>query len=132
LHAVIKIMAIILLVDDDPLQAFVRKTALEKSFPDVRRVSGAEALCLIEQSHFSAQLALVISGTHMPGLSGSDFVAEISSRLPWMPVLVLGNGPDTGRDSPNDLIHFVPSPVSGEELSRLSRQMIALHKASAA
>ena len=44
----------ILLVDDDPLQAFVRKSILEKRFSDVLRVTGAaEALCLVEQPHFA-------------------------------------------------------------------------------
>jgi len=125
-------MAIILLVDDDPLQAFVRKTALEKFFPDVRRVSGPEALCLIEQSQFVEQLALVISGTHMPGLSSSEFVAELSSRLPWLPVLALGDQQKTEVDSSNGLIQRVSQPISGEELLQLSRQMIGQHKASAA
>jgi CheY-like chemotaxis protein len=125
-------MAIILLVDDDPLQAFVRKTALEKFFPDVRRLSGPEALCLIEQSQIAAQLGLVISGTHMPGLSGADFVAELHSRLPWLPVLALGNGQAPAGSADDALIQYVSYPVSGAELLRLSRQMIEMNKASAA
>lgn len=122
----------ILLVDDDPLQAFMRKSALEKFFPDVRRVSGPEALCLIEQSHFAERLALVISGTHMPGLSGSDFVAELCRRLPWLPVLVLGADPEFSLRNSSHFIHHAPLPISGEELLRISRQLIDLHKVPAA
>ena len=53
-------MATILLVDDDPLQAFVRKSTLEKRFHDVERVAdAAEALCLVEQPQFAGGLGLV-------------------------------------------------------------------------
>ncbi len=59
-------MATILLVDDDPLQAFVRKSILERRFADVQRVAdAAEAFCLIEQPRFAEKLALVVSGLHM-------------------------------------------------------------------
>ena len=117
----------ILLVDDDPLQAFVRKSALEKIFPNVRRVSGAEALCLIEQSQFVAQLSLVISGTHMPGLSEEEFITELCSRLPKMPVLMLTDKPDITNPYSTGLIHRAPLPISTHELLRLSQQIIDLH-----
>lgn len=122
----------ILLVDDDPLQGFVRKTALEKSFPDVQRVSGAEALCLIEQPWIVERLLLVISGTHMPGLSASEFVAELSSRVPWLPLLVLDGAPAADSPDSGGLVLHLPSSTSGEELLRITREMIDQHKASAA
>ena len=62
-------MTTILLVDDDPLQAFLRKSILERRFRDVERVGdAAEALCLVEQPEFAGQLGLVISGLNMPGI----------------------------------------------------------------
>jgi CheY-like chemotaxis protein len=89
----------ILLVDDDPLQAFLRKSILDKRFPDVRRVADAvEALCLVEQPFFVKNLALVVSGHHLPGMGGPAFVAELHARMPSLPVLVLGNaGEEIGR-----------------------------------
>ena len=124
-------MAIILIVDDDPLQAYVRKAALEKFFADVRRVSAAEALCLVEQSQIADQLALVIAGTLMPGLSRTEFVTELSLRLPWLPVLVLDSDQAGSGGSGNQVQH-IAQPLSGEQLARLSRQMVEQHKFSAA
>jgi len=44
---------IILLVDNDPLQAFQRKSILERQFQEVERVGdAADALCLVS-SHIS-------------------------------------------------------------------------------
>lgn len=124
-------MAIILIVDEDPLQAYVRKAALETYFADVRRVSAAEALCLVEQAQIADQLALVITGTLMPGLSCPEFVAELSLRLPWLPVLVLDSNPADADVSGNQVQH-IAHPLNGEQLARLSRQMVEQHKFSAA
>lgn len=119
------VMKTILLVDDDPLQAFVWMSALEKRFRDVVRVAdAAEALCLIEEPDFSSRLGLVISGHHLPGLGGPAFVAELHNRKPEVPVLVLGNGNDNPADYGESGVRFVPKPARNEELVELAGQMI--------
>jgi len=76
-------MTTILLVDDDPLQAFLTMSLLRRQSAEVRRVTdAAEALCLIEQPDFSSKLGLVISGHHSAGIGGPAFVAELRARLP--------------------------------------------------
>lgn len=118
-------MATILLVDDDPLQAFVRKSVLESRFHDVQRVSdAAEALCLVEQPQFAGKLGLVISGIHMRGIGGPAFVAELHSRLPALPVLVLGNGGEAAIDYEGEWVRFVSQPVASEELLTLASQLL--------
>jgi CheY-like chemotaxis protein len=83
-------MATILLVDDNPLRASLRKSILERGGPDVVRVSDAsEALCLVEAPDFLQNLMLVITGHVMAGISGPEFVAELRTRVPGVPVLVL-------------------------------------------
>jgi len=118
-------MATILLVDDDPLQAFLRKSILEARFPDVQRVADvAEALCLVEQPQFASNLALVVSGHHMPGIGGPAFVAELRSRLPWVPILVLGGVGEDAGDYAGTGACFRPRPVSSNELLTVARQLI--------
>jgi DNA-binding NtrC family response regulator len=118
-------MRTILLVDDDPLQAFVRVSALEKRFRDVVRVAdAAEALCLIEEPNFSSRLGLVISGHHRPGLGGPEFVAELHTRKPDVPVLVLGNGNENASDYGESGIRFIPRPTHNDELVEIARQMM--------
>lgn len=126
-------MPTILLVDHDPLQAFLRKSILESSFPDVQRVSeAAEALCLVEQPRFAYNLALVIAGHHMPGIGGPEFVAELLSRMPELPVIVLGGSSETASDYPGDSVYFRPRPIAADELLALTGQLLETHHRDAA
>jgi CheY-like chemotaxis protein len=118
-------MRTILLVDDDPLQAFVRMSALERRFRDVVRVTdAAEALCLIEEPTFSSRLGLVISGHHRPGLGGPDFVAELHTRKPDVPVLVLGTGSENAADYGEFGVRFVPRLSGNDEMVEIAGQMM--------
>jgi CheY-like chemotaxis protein len=126
-------MPTILLVDHDPLQAFLRKSILERGFQDVQRVSeAAEALCLVEQPRFADNLALVIAGHHMPGIGGPEFVAELLSRMPDLPVIVLGGSNETAGDYPGDSVSFRPRPIAAEELLALAGQLMETRHRDAA
>jgi DNA-binding NtrC family response regulator len=118
-------MTTILLVEDDPLQAFVRMSALEKRFPEVRRVAdAAEALCLIEDRVFADNLGLVIAGNHLPGLGGPEFVAELHARIPGVPVLVLGDGFETANDYSGQDIRFLSRPIGAQDVAEAASQMV--------
>ena len=113
-------------MENDPLQAFVRMSVLEKRFADVRRVAdAAEAFCLIEQPIFSDNLGLVISGHHLPGLGGPAFVAELHSRMPTLPVLVLGDTAESARDYTSDGVRFLAKPIATDEMLAAASQMLA-------
>jgi DNA-binding NtrC family response regulator len=125
-------MSTILLVDNDPLQAFRRKSILERRFHDVQRVGdAADALCLVEQPQFAGNLGLVISGQHMQGIGGPAFVAELHLRLPTLPVLVLGNAGEVAEDYTGKWLRFLPKPVSGEEMLALASEMLTAHPCEA-
>lgn len=129
-------MAIILLVDNDPMQASMRKSILERrfqSFQSIERVADAvDALCLIEQPQFAGQLGLVISGLDMPGISGPAFVAELQDRLPWVPVLVLGAAGESAADYAGALVRFLSRPVVSEDLLTAAEELLGSHAAQAA
>jgi CheY-like chemotaxis protein len=124
-------MSTILLVDKDPLQAFLRKSLLEQRFHDVERVGdAAEALCLVEQPQFAGRLALVISAPNMSGIGGPAFVAELHERLPRVPVLVLGGGSEAAADykaanNPGGWVRFLPRTFVGEEMVQAAGELIA-------
>jgi DNA-binding NtrC family response regulator len=119
-------VATILLVDNDPLQASLRKSILERRFQDVQRVGdAAEALCLVEQPQFAGNLGLVISGQHMQGIGGPAFVAELHVRLPKLPVLVLGSPSEAADDYAGDCVRFLPRPFATEEMVALAGQLLA-------
>lgn len=118
-------MTTILLIEDDPLQAFVRLSALEKRFPNVQRVAdAAEALCLIEQRGFAEHLGLVIAGNHLPGLGGPAFVAELHARMPGVPVLVLGDGFESASDYSNQDVRFLSRPIGAEDVANAASEMV--------
>ena len=126
-------MATILLVDNDPLQAFLRKSILERRFHDVQRVGdAAEALCLVEQPQFAESLGLVISGLHMHGIGGPAFVAELHTRLPKVPVLVLGSASEAAGDYAGEFVRFLSRPVSSDEMLSAAGKMLAQHNLAAA
>ncbi len=126
-------LATILLVDNDPLQAFLRKSVLERRFHDVQRVGdAAEALCLVEQPQFAGNLGLVISGLHMPGIGGPAFVAELHSRLPNLPILVLGTATEAASDYVGGWIRFLAKPFAIDEMLNVAGQMVLSSAHSAA
>jgi DNA-binding NtrC family response regulator len=119
----------ILLVDDDPLQASLMLSLLGQRFGDVRRVTdAAEALCLIEQPEFASKLGLVISGHHAPGIGGPAFVSELHTRIPDLPVLVLGTAGETLADYAETHAVFLAKPFAVERMLTLTRQMLTDHR----
>jgi CheY-like chemotaxis protein len=126
-------MATILLVDNDPLQALLSKSILERQFHDVQRVGdAAEALCLVEQPSFAGNLGLVVSGLSMPGVGGPEFVAELHARLPKVPVLVLGSASEAAGDHAGGWVRFLPRPITAEALLALATLMLAQSQLSTA
>jgi DNA-binding NtrC family response regulator len=116
----------ILLVDDDPLQAFVRKSILEKQFTDVQRVAdAAEALCLVEQPQFARNLGLVVTEHRLAGIGGPAFVAELHTRIPSLPVLVLGDWSKDYGNYSGDNVCFLPRPILPEKMLALATRMLA-------
>jgi DNA-binding NtrC family response regulator len=118
-------MATILLVEDDPLQAFLTMSLLGRQFGDVRRATdAAEALCLVEQPEFASKLSLVISGHNTPGISGPAFVAELHARIPRLPVLVLGAPDAAPSDYTDEPVAFLYRPFVAEKMLSMTREML--------
>lgn len=116
----------ILLVDDDPLQAYMCKALLDRRFAGVKRVAdAAEALCLVEQPQFADDLGLVISRDRLPGIGGPAFVAELHSRMPGLPVLVLGDDRHWPADSKGAHLRFLPRASATDEIVSAAGQMLA-------
>ena len=104
-------------------------SVLGRHFGNVRRVTdAAEALCLIEQPEFADKLGLVITGHHMQGIGGPAFVAELRSRRPDLPVLVLGAVGAEPSDYKDDRVVFLPRPVGGDKMLAVTGRLLAEYK----
>ena len=119
-------MATILLVDDDPLQAFLMISLLGRQPAEVRRVNdAAEALCLIEQPDFASKLGLVISGHHTLGIGGPAFVAELRTRMPAVPVLVLNTTTDeASANYSGERVFFLPRRLVAERVVDMTTELL--------
>ena len=126
-------MTTVLLVDDDPLQARVRRSILGRHFRDVKRAAdAAEAFILVEENDFARHLGLVVVALDRPGLGSLGFVDELTSRLPSIPVLVLGRTREDAAFCHNPNVRFLPRAVPAEQFLAISRQMIEQYSARVA
>jgi len=127
------LMAAILIVDDDPLQASLTMSHLRQRFGDVHRATdAAQAFCMIEQHDFAHQLGLVISAHNTLGIGGPAFVAELHDRMPALPVLVLGAPEDAHNDYADLYVAFLPRPIVAEEMLALTDRLLSQGKNVAA
>jgi CheY-like chemotaxis protein len=118
-------MTTVLLVDDDPLQAHVRRTILGRAFlPIERAADAAEAFILVEDPEFTRRLSLVVVGLGRPGMGSRAFVAELTSRVPSVPILVLGPAGEEVLYSEAPHVRFLPRTASSEQLLGVSREMV--------
>ena len=126
-------MTTVLLVDDDPLQAHVRKSMLGRHFPEVERAAdAAEAFILVEDQSFAEKLGLVIVALNRPGLGSPAFVAELTERLPFVPVLVLGRGREEAAFYEGPTVRVLPRTASPEQIVAVSRKMLHPERARVA
>ena len=80
---------------------------------------------LVEQPHFADNLGLVVSGHHLAGIGGPAFVAELHTRMPYLPVLVLGDSDEVKADYSVEGVRFLPRPFVAEEMLTAAGQMLA-------
>jgi CheY-like chemotaxis protein len=120
-------MEIILLVDDNPLRAAMRKSLLEdESVEVVRALDASEALCMVESQELANGLALVITGHTMTGISGPEFVGELRSRMPHVPVLVMSALPEAEQEYRGIPGVFVSRSISVEDLRTIAGRLVGL------
>lgn len=107
----------ILLVDDDPFQAYAHRSALERYFPRIERTADAsQALIRIADPVFASGLSLVIVGLRLPGMAGPAFVQELGNRIPGVPILVIGRAGESAGDYTAPKVRFLPRRSSTQEL----------------
>jgi DNA-binding NtrC family response regulator len=117
-------MATILLVDDDPFQAYAHRVALEREFASIERaLSANEAFIRVEQPEFAERLGLIVVGLRLPGLAGPAFVSELSARVPGVPLLVIGRDGETAAEYSDQDLRFLPRETSSDDLLAVVRSM---------
>ncbi len=115
----------ILLVDDEPFQAHVLKSALERRVGTVERaIDAPQAFIRLEQPGILSGLRLVIIALHLPGMQGPEFVAELNARVPTLPVLLVGRDGETAERYEHQHVHFLGRSASTEEVVSLAERLV--------
>ena len=119
-------IADILLVDDNCIQATTRKAILSRSSGTVAvACDGRQALAMLDQADGFRPVGLVVTDHLMPGMNGPEFVAELRMKFPHLPVLVLSGLADA-EDEYEDLdVIFRVKPFPPDELLALVRSLLS-------
>ena len=118
-----------LLVEEEPLHASVRKAILERRYSDVWRVSdAAEALGLLEQRRFARDVRLVITSDQHSGIGLAGFVSELQNRMPLLPILVVGEYKKSYGDLSGLPVEFLNRPVAADDLLNAVSQIMQTWK----
>ncbi len=115
----------ILLVDDNAVQAAIRQTILRRAgYFVITALNPARALEQLRDENFPSDIQLVITDHIMPGMSGTQFVAEIRRSLPAAPVLVISGLAEASEEYFGLNVEFRMKPLPPDELLDCVRTLI--------
>lgn len=116
---------VILLVDDNAIQAATRKIILEQSGARVVvAAGGAAALEMLARVDPVEKIGLMITDHLMPGMNGPELVNEIRGRGFDFPILVLSGLPEAERSYDKLDVAFRPKPFPPDSLIALTRELL--------
>ena len=115
----------ILLVDDNAVQALTRKAILVHAGMDVVTADSAEAAFAALEQDQSQGINLVITDHIMPGESGCHFVERLWERRAGLPVMVLSGLAEAEADYTGLDITFRAKPIHPSELIDLASRLSA-------
>ena len=119
-------IAEILLVDDNVVQATTRRAILARSGRSVAIASGAtQALqMLLDDEELLHSINLVITDHWMPGLNGPQFIEKLREQLPEIPVLVLSGLADVEGEYEGLKVIFRVKPFPPDMLITLTSSIL--------
>jgi len=104
---------VVLLVDDNALQATTRQAILQRSGYTVYiALEPAPALLKIRQNGFPEPIGAVITDHVMPQMSGSQFVRDLRQTHPDLPVMVLSGMDEAEQEYEGLNVRFLRKPLA--------------------
>src|ERR1700712_3030504 len=118
--------ATILLIDDNAVQAATRQTILKRAgFFVIAVLSPERALEQYRSNEFPAPIDLIITDHIMPGMTGADFVREVRSFDPEVPVLVISGLAEAEEEYADLGANFRLKPLLPEHLLASVHRLVA-------
>jgi DNA-binding response OmpR family regulator len=114
---------VILVVDDNPVQALTRKAILNRAGLEVRTAYSADAAFDALDTDENRAINLVITDHIMPGESGHHFVERLWERRAGLSVMVLSGLAEAEADYEGLDITFRSKPILPSELVALATRL---------
>ena len=123
----------ILLVDDNAIQAMIRRTILERNgYTTITALQPSKALEHLQNDVGFSSVDLIITDHMMPEMNGSTFSKEVRALRPAMPILVV-SGMEEAYDQYAGLnVEFRVKPLQPELLIECVRKLIGSPQFAAA
>jgi DNA-binding NtrC family response regulator len=117
----------ILLVDDNAIQATIRRTILERNgYATITVLQPARALDHLRNDDHGSSIDLVITDHIMPGMNGSTFSREVRALHPTIPILVVSGMEDAFMEYEGLSVEFRVKPLQPELLLKAVQQLIGM------
>lgn len=113
----------ILVVDDNPLQALTRKAILSTAGLEAETAHTAEAAFEAIERDSAHAINLVVTDHVMPGRSGSHFVRLVWQRRQGLPILILTGLAEAEEDYAGLDVTFRLKPIPPSELIDLAKRL---------
>jgi CheY-like chemotaxis protein len=121
----------VLLLDDNISQLTVRELVLRKGEIESHVATNAQsALALLRSDAGRAKIGVVITDHLMPDMDGTEFVRQLRTFNPDIPVIVISGLPDADSEYAGLNVIFRVKPCDPEDLIALVRLALGC-KASA-
>lgn len=120
-----------LLLDDNVAQLTVRELVLRQAQIESYVATNAQsALALLRSEAGRAKIGIVITDHLMPDMDGVEFVRQLRTFDPEVPVIVISGLPDADSEYTGLNVIFRVKPCDPEDLIALARSALQ-YKASA-
>ena len=116
-------MKTVLLLDDDSAQLSVRQLLLERmgGIQSQTATNAEAALTLMRSDVGRASIGVVVTDHVMPDMDGPEFVRQVRSFDPRIPVIVVSGLPDADESYEGLNVHFLMKPCEPADLIAIIR-----------
>lgn len=116
-------MKTVLLLDDDSAQLSVRQLLLERmgGIQSQTATNAEAALTLMRSDAGRASIGVVVTDHVMPDIDGPEFVRQVRSFDPRIPVIVVSGLPDADEAYEGLNVHFLMKPCEPADLIAIIR-----------
>ena len=109
-----------LLLDDNAAQLTIREMVLRKAHIECHVATNAQsALAFLRSESGQEKIGVVISDHLMPSMSGLEFVRQLRSFNPEIPIIVISGLPDAEEEYQDLNVVFRVKPLDPEALIAL-------------